>query len=137
MSIAVHAGGAREYNFVHFVHLHHPQQVDGPTQVVIVVLERLAYALTDSFQSSEVYHAGRLVLRNDLVDLLVVLEVSIHEFDILSPCDLPQPLKALYLGVVQVVQKQDVVALINQLDSSVRADVPETARHQNALLGWL
>lgn len=30
VSIAVHACRAGEYNFVDFVLLHHPQQVDGP-----------------------------------------------------------------------------------------------------------
>ena len=50
------------------------------------------------------YDPGRLVLRNDLVDLLVVLEVSIYEFDLLFASDLLQPLKALHLRVVQVVQ---------------------------------
>ena len=50
------------------------------------------------------YDPGRLVLRNDLIDLLVVLEVGIYEFDLLFPSDLLQPLKALHLRVVQVVQ---------------------------------
>ena len=50
------------------------------------------------------YDASRSVLGNDLVDLLVVLEVSINELDLLFPGDLLQPLKALHLRVVQVVQ---------------------------------
>jgi hypothetical protein len=83
------------------------------------------------------YDPGWFVLSNDLVDLLVVLEVSIYELDLLFPGDLLQPLKALHLRVVQIVQQQDVVALIYEFDSSVRPDVPETTRHQDALLGWL
>jgi hypothetical protein len=50
------------------------------------------------------YDACWFVLGNDLVDLLVVLEVSIYELDLLFPGDLLQPLEALYLRVVQVVQ---------------------------------
>jgi hypothetical protein len=65
------------------------------------------------------YDPGWFVLGNDLVDLLVVLEVSIYELDLLFSGDLLEPLKALHLRVVQIVQQQDVVALIYEFDGSV------------------
>ena len=69
------------------------------------------------------YHRGGLVLSKYSVDLFNVLEVHILKGNISFSSDHLQAIEALHFRVVQVINYQNIIALIQKLNSSVGADV--------------
>ena len=130
LRLAVDRGGGRENEAFAAVFPHRLHRDDGAVQIDAIVFQRLLHRLADRLQTREMDHRFNAVLSEDFIHRGAVGRVLVVEFrpDAGNRFDFIQHRQ---LGIVKVVNDDNVLAAVEQLDDGVRADVARTARDQN------
>jgi len=131
--VAVHGRRRREDDVAAAGLVHHLDEVEGALDVDLVVEERLRDRLANRFQPREVDHRVDLVLREELAELGLVTDVDLVEGGLASGERL-HAAEALKVGIAQVVGYDDVVALLQQLEHRVAANVAHAASDEHCRL---
>ena len=129
--VAVHRGGGGKHKVLHTVGPHGLEQVQRADQVVGIVLQRFADALSHGLEPGEVHHGVNLrVLGKEGLHLLQIAQLRLDKGDLL-PHDLLHPADRLLTGVIKIVRHNDIIARLDQLHAGVAADIPRAAGDKN------
>mmetsp|Transcript_26001 Transcript_26001/g.65335 ORF Transcript_26001/g.65335 Transcript_26001/m.65335 type:complete len:243 (-) Transcript_26001:47-775(-) len=130
--VAVYRRRRREDQVFAIVLLHGGQQADSGADVVLVVGERDRHRLAHSFQGRKVNYRKNFMLGEDLIKQALLGNVALVERDLLA-CDLLHPGQSLLAGVHKVVHHDQVVALVQQLDGGVAANITGASSNKDRL----
>ena len=129
--IAVHGGGGGEYKVLHVVGPHGVEQHQGAGEVVGVVFQGLGNALTHGLETGEVDDRINVgVLVEDLLHGGCIAQVCLHKGNG-GASDLLHAMNGLGAGVDEIVHDDNVVAGLNELHTSMAADIPGAAADEN------
>ena len=130
LGLAVHRRRRAEHQAAHAVLGHCGEQRDRPTDVVLVVHDRLLDRLADRLPAGEMQHGLHALAREEGAERLPLAHVGAMEADI-ALRQLANALQHRRLGVAEVVDDHRPIARLGERDASVRADVAEAAGDQN------
>ncbi len=114
---------------------HDVHEGERVAEVVGVVLDRLGDGLAHGLEAGEVDHAVDLVLVEDALERLAVVHVGAVEGEALGGLgshDGVDAVEHLLGGVGQVVDDDDLIAVLEQLDARVGADEAGAAGDEDA-----
>ena len=128
----VDRGGGGEDDILHANFLHDLGQYQGGIQVVVVVFPGLCNAFAHGLETCKVDDAGNLVLGKDLLQQSLIPDIALVEFQGL-PGELLNPVQAFGIGIAQIVNDHHAIAVFQQLQAGMGADITGTAGHQYVL----
>ena len=129
--IAVDGGGRAKDEVFDVGRTHGGDETQGAVDVVVVILERLSNGFTDRFQTCEVDHRFNGVVVKDLGHQRFVTDVAFHERRVFTAKTFNHRQHAA-LTVAQVVENDDVMAVLQQLHAGMTTDVTATTCYQNS-----
>ena len=112
---------------------------EGTCNIVIIILKRLVYALSNRLVACKMYNCIYFIFTKYLVKRCTVKHVCLIELNALT-CNLLYPLDRLHTGVVEIVKSHYLVTSIKQLNAGMTSDIACTTCYQNShniLLYWI
>ena len=108
------------------------QDIHEPDQVAVHVGMWVLQRVTDAGLGRQMDHHLRLGVRKQLLDGRAVRQIRFDKAEARPPCEQRQAivLEPHVVVVVQVIQPDDLVALIEQPPADVKADEPRGSGHQ-------
>ena len=110
---------------------HDIQQVQSAHQIVGVVLQGLGNAFAHCLQTGKVDHGVDIrILGEHGLGGSQIAQLSLDKGDLLAG-DLLYPAEGFLTGIGQVIHDHDVVAGLDQFNTSMAADITGAAANQN------